>query len=338
MRRFQYIIIACCAGLLPLTVAFGQAAKLPSLNIAPNAITVSGISSGAYMAVQLHVSHSRLFSGSGSIAGGIYWCAQGDKNLALNQCMATPNSIDVRIYIKKALDEGAAGRADPLENLANDHVYIYNSPDDYVIRPLSGVKLREFYEAFIPNKDQIISRHNFKSAHGFPTLDFGSPCNVGALPWLLKCNFDAAGELLTTLYGKLNTPTSPVPSNLIIYDQTEFNDAGARLYKEGYVYIPTACADGRSRCALHVALHGCQQNPDYIKADFAIHAGYNSWAEANNIVILYPMAAKTQQDNPYGCWDWFGFTGPDYANKEGKQIRAIERMVKQISANHEPLF
>ena len=34
-------------------------------------------------------------------------------------------------------------------------------------------------------------------------------------------------------------------------------------------------------------------------------AGYASWADANDIVVLYPQA-KTTTANPEGCWDWFG--------------------------------
>lgn len=38
--------------------------------------SVSGVSSGAYMAVQLHVAYSETFMGVGSIAGGPYFCAE----------------------------------------------------------------------------------------------------------------------------------------------------------------------------------------------------------------------------------------------------------------------
>lgn len=56
-------------------------------------------------------------------------------------------------------------------------------------------------------------------------------------------------------------------------------------------------------CALHVAFHGCEQTLGDIGSDFVENAGYNSWAEANNIIILYPQA-KDNPLNPKGCWDW----------------------------------
>ena len=33
------------------------------------------------------------------------------------------------------------------------------------------------------------------------------------------------------------------------------------------------------------------------------HTGYNRWAEANNIIVLYPQLIRTKK-NDQGCWDW----------------------------------
>ena len=49
--------------------------------------SVSGLSSGAYMAGQFHVAFSASLKGAAIIAGGPYGCAQGQLPLALNQCM-----------------------------------------------------------------------------------------------------------------------------------------------------------------------------------------------------------------------------------------------------------
>lgn len=39
---------------------------------------------------------------------------------------------------------------------------------------------------------------------------------------------------------------------------------------------------------------------------FVKHAGYNGWAEANNIILLYPQTVSSDWNpaNPQGCWDW----------------------------------
>ena len=121
---------------------------------------------------------------------------------------------------------------------------------------------------------------------------------------------------------------------MLAFDQTEFVKAGERhgLAPKGYAYVPEACArDGG--CRLHVAFHGCLQNADSIGDAFIRGAGYNEWAEANRIVVLYPQAAavtdrvagvRLDWPNPRGCWDWWGFTGEDFARKSGPQISAVD--------------
>lgn len=51
--------------------------ELPSLHIDINQSSVSGLSSGAYLAVQFHVAFSATMVGAGIIAGGPYYCTQG---------------------------------------------------------------------------------------------------------------------------------------------------------------------------------------------------------------------------------------------------------------------
>jgi len=67
--------------------AVHAAEPLPALHAAREGVTVSGVSSGAYMAVQLHVAHSARVAGVGAIAGGPYYCAQGSLFTALYNCM-----------------------------------------------------------------------------------------------------------------------------------------------------------------------------------------------------------------------------------------------------------
>ena len=59
-----------------------------TLHIDPKQISVSGISSGGFMAHQFHVAHSQDLMGAGIIAGGPYNCAQGSLNRAMLQCTA----------------------------------------------------------------------------------------------------------------------------------------------------------------------------------------------------------------------------------------------------------
>jgi len=34
--------------------------------------------------------------------------------------------------------------------------------------------------------------------------------------------------------------------------------------------------------------------------------------------------------NPEGCWDWWGYTGADYATKLGIQIATVLNMVQAV--------
>jgi poly(3-hydroxybutyrate) depolymerase len=122
---------------------------------------------------------------------------------------------------------------------------------------------------------------------------------------------------------------------LITFDQTAYLETGytvetSSLNKEGYVYTPFACQDGNTtNCRVHAVFHGCDQTVDDIGESFLLMTGYNRWAAANNIIILYPQITKTTL-NPNGCFDWWGYTGPDYASKLGVQMNAINGMINTI--------
>jgi hypothetical protein len=305
-----------------------KAQALPQLNIDPSSVTMSGVSAGAYMSVQMEVAYSKTVVGAGVIAGGIYGCAQGDANRAQNECMRTPSSLNVNDYVSKAQTFASQGKIDDLQNLQNSKVYIYNSPKDGVVNPQNGEKLGQFYNAFM-NPQNIHYEKSIESAHGFPTLSEGNPCTLGFMPWILKCNFDAAGAMLQTFYGNLSSRAKAVPQHLQRFSQNEFGDAKAGLLPEGFVYIPESCSNGET-CKLHVALHGCQMSTEYTQDKFPTLTGYNDWAEANHIVVLYPQVGKQGSANPYGCWDWWGYSGDNYLTKDAPQMKALFAMIQKL--------
>lgn len=66
---------------IPWLVAFGAAqvaaTALPAFNVNPDSVSVSGLSSGGFMAAQLGVAYSDIFNaGFGVFAGGPYDCAR----------------------------------------------------------------------------------------------------------------------------------------------------------------------------------------------------------------------------------------------------------------------
>lgn len=310
-----------------LSAAVSAADVLPSLKTDPKSITISGVSSGAYMAAQMGVAYSASIQGVASVAGGPYWCAQGESSKAQLDCMSQPNRIDVGRLAQAARQWAKDGAIDPLENLQRQKIYIYASPKDSVLNPILSQKLIEFYAQFRPTSD-LLFENRIASAHGFPTLDHGNPCGLGMIPWLLKCGYDAAKEILTHMYGALKERREASRDHLRVFEQAEF-DPGHWFYPRGWIYVPRECEQGG--CRLHVALHGCQMNPDYIQDQFAQFSGFNEWAESNRVVVLYPQSAKQAPANPYGCWDWFGFSGADYSVKSGAQMKSLRAMMDRLT-------
>ncbi len=77
------------------------------------------------------------------------------------------------------------------------------------------------------------------------------------------------------------------------------------------------------------------QSTEFIGEDFIKGAGYNEWAESNNIVVFYPQVKSSQFAplNPKGCWDWWGYTTENYANNKGPQMNAINKLIQYISGD-----
>lgn len=330
MRVFSFFAIS----LIFVSSVYAQSLnKLPKLNIDKTNITVSGVSAGGFMAVQLHVALSSVFKGAASVSGGTYWCAEGSPLNAQLKCMKNPASLDPNVYIRRAQNEAKSGQIEKLENLKTSKVFIYASTHDSVIKSESSDRLYEFYSAFIP-KAQITFQKKIPSGHGWVTNFFGNACETQGAPWINNCNYDLAGDILKHFYGNLNTasrtPRNVLRSQLYPFDQSEFQTQNSALFDYGYIYVPQSCLNSRGLCKLHVALHGCQMNPDFVQDQFAVNSGFNSWAEANGIVVLYPQVNKVPQANPYACWDWYGYTGRDYANRNGTQIIAIQKMVYRL--------
>jgi hypothetical protein len=47
---------------------------------------------------------------------------------------------------------------------------------------------------------------------------------------------------------------------------------------------------------------------------------------------LYPQVnASDIPFNPQGCWDWFGYTGANYALKSGSQLAAVNAMIGRLT-------
>src|SRR5690606_21940755 len=86
--------IACLLACLLTGQAWAQAeaapvpapAPLPSLGLDAGGTTVSGLSSGGYMAAQFEVVHAASIQGAAIVAGGPYGCSMGSVRTAALTC------------------------------------------------------------------------------------------------------------------------------------------------------------------------------------------------------------------------------------------------------------
>jgi hypothetical protein len=315
---------------LGVGLAFTQPIQLPKLHANPAATSVSGLSAGGMMAEQLLIAASDRFIGAAVIAGGIYGCAQNNVITAQTLCMRTPENIQVSQFLKIATTYANKRQIPPLGNLKNKKIFILNGTEDSVVHPVAGQKLLEFSQALIPAKN-IATEFDLKAGHGFPTINIGNACHEEASPWLNKCNYDTTQHLLEFIYGSRLRRGKALSKNLFKFNQSEFNVDGSTLANDGYVYIPNQCQNSPGRCGVHVALHGCRQSPLYVQETFMTMTGYNDWAEANGLIILYPVVSLSL-NNPKSCFDWWGYTGANYLTRKGPQIESIVKMVDRLTS------
>lgn len=324
---------------------------LPALAIEANGITLSGVSSGANIAHQFHVAHSARVAGVGLLAASPYHCAGSGYPFNLlrttNTCMNAPDLVPflgppaLEPSVESTEEEARRGRIDDPANLRDDRVWIFAGRRDEQVPTSIGAVVRRYYERFAA-ADNVAFVSQVDAGHAMVTRDVGNACATSKSPFINDCDFDAAGTLLAHLYGPLKPPGDG-SGRILRFDQTAFDPKAEEtgLAAEGYLFVPEACAAGGERCRLHVVFHGCQQSAERIGQEFVEGAGYNRWAAANRIVVLYPQAAAVRDrflwvlpmpwPNPLGCWDWWGFTSADFHVKSGRQIAAVDAMIARLT-------
>jgi hypothetical protein len=334
------VIVALVSGTVAAPAQ--SAAPLASYNVDRTQVSVSGLSSGGFFAVQLGVSYSSVFKGVGIFAGGTYDCA-GQSNYTACMYNATPSITQSIANMKN----WSGSRIDAVGNIANQRIYLFTGTSDTTVGPHVTDQVYQLYVG----TGHFVSAANVKydntnsAVHTFPTDFDGSgdnACNLSISPYISNCHFDGAGAALQWIHGALNPRNNgSLGGSLVQFNQTEFVAAGEGMDAAGWLYVPAGCAAGQ-QCRLHVALHGCLQGYSSIGADFLNNTGYNRWADTNNIIVLYPQAiadnavhataASGSLSNPNGCWDWIGWYGADFDQKSGVQAKAIMAMVDRILA------
>lgn len=308
-------------------------AALPKLNLDTQNISLSGLSSGGYMATQFQLAKSEWVNAVGIIAAGPYYCAQNDIRIALNQCVnQLVSPIDLDQLTKQAHTWQQQGKLPSLSNLKSHRVWLFNGSQDSKVIAGVNQKLMEQYQQWIlPENLTYISDKPF--AHLFPTLDQGGKCDVSETPYIGNCGYDAAGEMLKFMLGDLQPRQEKLTGKLVEIDQQALGgEPATNLADSGYLYVPKSCENGQT-CKVHVSFHGCNQNAAAVDKQYAQDTGLNNWAESNHMVVLYPQTKSSMMMplNPQGCWDWWGYTGKDYANQHGPQVQAVSNIIHALA-------
>ena len=312
--------------LTPL-VAWPNVKGLPALSIKSGETSISGLSSGGALAVQYGVAHSSKVKGIAVIAGIPYYCAQDSIFTALTTCMKGEPNVDDLIHFTQQVKSKQL--IDDTKHLNSKRIWLFSGTKDDTVKPIVMDATKDYFAAYTTGKN-IRYVNEVPSGHAFVTDNYGSDCESTQAPFINDCDYDSAKQLLTWIYGSLKPKTTVKSRGLIEFEQTPYIAQGSCMADSGFVYVPENCASGG--CRLHIALHGCKQNIGKIGSTFASKAGFNAWAESNDIVVLYPQTKK-RWFNPTACWDWWGYTDSNYAYKTGKQIQAIYNMTQALSVS-----
>jgi len=321
---------------LALILSFGNAQKLNRYNIDLNSITVSGVSSGGAMAIQYHVSYSKSIAGAGVIAAPPYWCAKDKLSVALISCTTSPSLISLTELYAATQYAYGVGSIDSPSYLANSKVWLFAGTGDTIVVPGVVQKTVQYYQHYISSKN-VYFVNNIGAAHSWVTDNYGNPCTYLGTPYINNCHYDGPGQMLKFLYGNLsprvNTTQAVQTFSQSNYTPLSVSPSTLSLSNTGYIYVPKACQDGQTICKLHIAFHGCDQGNDQIGTTFAQNNGLNQWAETNKIIVVYPQAvvSRVVPYNPQGCWDWWGYLGPEYATKLAPQIKFVSNIISALT-------
>ena len=337
-------------------VSPGALAPLPALSAKIDATSVSGISSGAYMAGQFQMAHAKLVTGAAIIAGGPYGCSESvfadampgpgtaflNLGKAINGCMLDLLGIwgvaDPAALADKAKARADKGEIDPISDVVKDRVYLFSGTADHTVVPTIVKHAADFYSKLGVPDANIKFVDALPAGHAFVTDNEGGACERSGDPYIVNCGYDQAGDLLKHIYGPLAAHSATLSGTFSEFDQRPFQSGQMPdgMAGNGIVYVPQICKT-EVGCRVHIAFHGCAQNRETVSDAFIKESGFARWADTNKLIILFPQVATTVS-NPQGCWDWWGYTGHDYLTREAPQIKAVRAMLEALrqGPDHSP--
>jgi hypothetical protein len=345
--RFSIVLLM----VMMTQIVSAEEVRLPEMNAFSDQTSVSGLSSGGFMAAQYHVAYSKNLVGAGIVAGGPWNCASTFSFMsplynAVTTCMDPckytwficpslffPDGSDLVDLAKTSANNELI---DDLKNLQDDNVYIFSGLNDKTVVTKVVDSTSGFYHSLGLSDVQVLYNKTVDAGHAFITNDADdSACDITQAPYINNCNIPQAQRMLTHIYGELNEPVAAPQGELIRFNQKEFFASEiAGMDDDAYVYIPPSCRT--EQCRVHVALHGCRQGISVINTVYIEQTGYMEVADSNHLIVLYPQVKKSTI-NPRGCWDFWGYTNNNlppfnYAHKDAPQMQAINSMVERLTS------
>ncbi len=101
----------------------------------------------------------------------------------------------------------------------------------------------------------------------------------------------------------------------------------------GYIYVPSKCQLLASECKqLLLFFHGCLGGREYVGPNVILEAGFPEELEARGIVGVFPQIKRSQDRNPFGCWNYLGYLpqDPEYYARPGVQIQILRNMIQSM--------
>jgi hypothetical protein len=352
------------AGSIAATPLAAEPLALNSYNAAIGESSISGISSGAFMAVQFGMAWSSVIKGVGVVAGGPFWCAEADSDDAITgywgpfwratgSCMkGPPSDLHISDFIAKADAKAASGDIDPVSNIKEQKIYLFHGYNDAIVAKAVTDAAAEFYHHYLgeTNRGNLYYQTTIGAGHSLVVADDAQKssldaCNANDSPFIDQCGYDQAGIILQHIYGELNPPNrGQLKGSLKRFDQSIYTKPdepeALSLGDTGYLFVPEDCQRG-DPCRIHIAFHGCAQDLGDIGQRFVENTGYNTWADTNHLIVLYPQTRSSSilPYNPQACWDWWSYIdhADSYVTKSGAQIRTIKTMLDTLTSGAKPM-
>lgn len=323
MRITLRLIAGLCTLLAAVQVSLAQPTSPLPRGAKIDEVTVSGISSGAAMALQYAVAHSAGVNGVAAIAGPSWGCAKGFVSTAINDCMCGRQQVPSALPM--AQDMARSGAIDPLVNgrpQALSRGFIFHSPLDATVVASTGQASAAFLASFI-GAPPVVDNGNTSddsdhAGHGIISPGGTDRCEASPKDrsYVRQCGQeDNARDLFHALFPEVQQDPARrlqqvSSADIQPFDQRPFIREVTRsgeyiapdalaffvypvrserrqrldMANTGYFHVPPSCRPAGARCGLHIAFHGCKQQV----REFALTTGYVHWADLHKQIILFP--------------------------------------------------